>query len=1115
MGRRSGLGLAISIGLLFIIICMFVVFFYTCSLDVERPGTSSSPPAETVAEPEQEPAAAPEVETAEAKQIEVPEQVVEPETKPEVETTVEAPAEPVVEPIAEPSVKTVDEPAVEPVVEPVQEVQEEQQVQEEQEGQQEQESATSVGTIEVIPEESVTETAEESAEEVQEPMVPEAPDLDWFTMMDIVEQDNWVSSYFEEEIDWSEFVSSDDEIALPDGTYYAHVVVNGTRFGTVEFEQTDGKPMFRKADLEAELDGTLAEDYYDVFFADESQYYSLEYLESVAEGVRYDSFNLLIYLYFNSSQVPVQNISLSTSSYSLLRQSYDVVGNVVLEPARFSFQSNISLFASMQYTSTPEVIGLNVSMSLANTFSFWNMTFSLPVSLSYYLSSGFTPNIGSWSGYMDFPEENLRLSFGNVGNAGFSTGSPFGFVLEKSYGFGTGTALTNQYTQTITLTEDSMVNIVVNGSSVFAKTLALGTYRLTDFVFTTGANEIVVTIHPMSMGEDTSRDEILKFGQSYDTSLMAKGESVWRFGASIPKTLRQKGTGDDVAYGFVVPAIPTYSSRDGWRMMESVFDFSGLSVFWDQTIGLTHSYTQTHSFSFVIEQKAGVYQGIFGASVAGILATDIGTTRAGVNASLSSENPGRNSFSVNASQGFVADALKPLSLSASYSLTHDMHMLSANTGYSLALGSVRLGLSFSTSYRIAATAGVSIEKPWTWSGSLSVGASLGKSGSLSVNASINQDMAFYATASFSYSIGQNSMNASVTTNSGKTFVGNAGWYYRPSSDSRNNFQVNISGINFASPQDHVLSASWSRSGELFSMSVRQQAGNEYSRFTTSLSMNTALAFADGEFAMTNSLYGPFLIVSPQKSLKDATVSVSSTASTDSGVRRKTFGNVLYTRLTMYKPNNVVVYASNGSLFTSSGSFLFKMTPYARQGFLARIMLEASIAVSGVILHDADNPYDSYSSPIYNVTLASDGVGVQDIEIDNESYFFTDIDGRFILSDLKSGLYMIDLNVGGQWYAAFFEVPSTEEAGFVAIYKDFDASLIDAYSQKYDIRTFDDSYAGSVYLEPDKYMTEDEYWNFLFSLSDYDEFEEDWEEEWEDDRDDFDYGSSDYQEVAAP
>ena len=298
------------------------------------------------------------------------------------------------------------------------------------------------------------------------------------------------------------------------------------------------------------------------------------------------------------------------------------------------------------------------------------------------------------------------------------------------------------------------------------------------------------------------------------------------------------------------------------------------------------------------------------------------------------------------------------------------------------------------------------------------------------------------------------------------------------------------------------------------MSLRQQASNRYTRFSTSVSFNTALAFADGAFAMTNSLYGPFMIVSPESSLKGATLSVSSTASTDTGVNRKTFGNVLYTRLSMYRANNIVVYASNGSLFTSAGSFLFKVTPYARQGFLARIALEASVAVSGVLKQSQDIVYDSYSSPIYRVTLAEDGVSVQNIEIDRSSYFFTDVDGRFILSDLKSGLYMIDLNINGQWYGAFFEIPTVEKAGYVAIYKDFDASTVDQskyVTEKYDIRTYDPSYAGSVYFALDSYMTEDEYWKFLFSLSGNEEFEDDWDwDDWDDEA-----VETEYQEYAAP
>lgn len=1041
-----------SIGLLFVIIVLFVLFFHTCSMQYQKEH-------EVVEEPVIE-------------EVQQPEPVEEPVV---VETP---PAEVVEEPPAEaPEV-------VEPIEEPV----------------------------------------EEPVEEPQGPKVPEAPDLDWFVYTELYVDriDNWDSALFEDEIDWSQFVFSDEEIVLPDGTYYAHLYVNDTSFGTIEFEQKDAQQLFKRVDLEAELNGTLATDYYFEFFSNSSDYYDLAYLETKAERVDYDSNNLLLYLYFNSSQVPVQTISMNSSTYSLLRQNYDVVGNVIIEPAKFSFESNISAFVSAQYDRDFLLSGLSASLSLSNTFSFWNITFSLPMSISYIKSAGIIPSIGNWSGYLDFPNSNLRLTFGNVGNAGFSSGSPFGFTLEKSYSFGTSSALSNQYTQTITLTEDSTVDIRVNGNSVYTKTLSLGVYRLTDFAFVQGANDIVVTIHPISMGDDTSMDQVMHFSQDYDTSLMAKGESVWRFGASIPKISQAKDAENTTAFGFVTPALPQYSRINGWTKMVNIYELGAMSVFWEQTIGLAHSYTQTHSFSFVFERNRtdsdlpGEYSATFNGTVSGILATSIGTTRATFNGTLSTAAAGRNSLSVNLSHSFVYPALKPLSLSGSYMLTSDSQTVSLNTGYSFSVKSLRLGLSFSTSYRFSnknnlGGSGGLITKPWTANGSLSMGTSLGKHGSFSLNASINQDLVFYATASVSFSYGTSSVNSSVTTSNGQSFVGNVGLYYRPSSTSRNSFQLNFSNINLASPVNHTASATWSHSGDLFSFSVRQQANAKYTRFNTSFSINTALAFADGYFAMTNSLYGPFMIVAPQSSLKKASISVSNAIDSSASVSRKTFGNVLYTRLSMYKANNIVVFASNGSLFTSSGSFLFKATPVARQGFLARISLESSIAVSGILRHDASTPYDSYSSPIYDVTIADDGVSVANMEIDTDSYFFTDIDGRYILSDLKSGTYMIDLNVDGQWYAAFFEVPSVDKPGYVALYKDFDATELAEDSeimQKYDVKTFDESYAGSLYLEIDQYITEEEYWDMLFQIADWEDDWEDWDDEWIDE----DVDASQYQTV---
>ncbi|MBR4120195.1 MAG: hypothetical protein IKT95_00390, partial [Spirochaetales bacterium] len=190
----------------------------------------------------------------------------------------------------------------------------------------------------------------------------------------------------------------------------------------------------------------------------------------------------------------------------------------------------------------------------------------------------------------------------------------------------------------------------------------------------------------------------------------------------------------------------------------------------------------------------------------------------------------------------------------------------------------------------------------------------------------------------------------------------------------------------------------------------------------------------------------------------------------------------------------------------SGSFLFKVTPVARQGFLAKISLEASIAVSGMLRHNPTSVYDSYSSPIYNVVIGRDGVSVQSMEINKDSYFFTDVDGRYILSDLKSGVYMIDLNIDGQWYAAFFEIPVVDTPGYVALYTDFDASELDLSSeimQKYDVKTFDPSYAGSLYLGIESYITEQEYWDMLFQLSSDASYTDEW-----DDWDNWDWDSWD-------
>lgn len=172
-------------------------------------------------------------------------------------------------------------------------------------------------------------------------------------------------------------------------------------------------------------------------------------------------------------------------------------------------------------------------------------------------------------------------------------GSPFGIIIEKSYGYGTESALGNQYSQVIELEEDSNVEVCVNEKSVANKTLTAGKFRLKDFVFNQGGNDVVVKIHLLSMGEDTSLDETLVFDTSYDSSLLGKGDSTWRFGVSIPRvksTVRASSESLDQR-GFVLHALPSYNPRTrSFEQMQSLFLFSDFSMFWDMLYGNVDSF---------------------------------------------------------------------------------------------------------------------------------------------------------------------------------------------------------------------------------------------------------------------------------------------------------------------------------------------------------------------------------------------------------------------------------------------------------------------------------------------------------------------------------------------
>ena len=972
-----------------------------------------------------------------------------------------------------------------------------------------------IQTVEEEPpvEEPVIEkVVEEPEPEPEEISFPESPELDYPYVLEFYDGGNTSS----DEINWDEFVYSDSELELEDGSYFGVLYVNGYATGTIDVEQVQGVTYFSRSQLEKHLKDLLTEEYFDVFFEDSSEYYPLSYLTGKAISTKFDTLYLYLYLEFDNSQMPVRNISVSGKSENI-STDYSMSGAVTLQPAAFSAQTNAGLSLSAYQNIKTGKFEYSAGLSLSNQFSFLGLMISKPLSLYYSNTTGLSYSFGSLVAYLDYPELSLRLSFGAVGVSGFENGSPFGFAIEKSYSYGTDSALGNQYSQIIELEEDAKVEVFVNEKSVVNRTLTAGKYRVRDFVFNQGGNDIVVKIHPLSMGDDTSLDETLVFDTSYDSSLLGKGDSTWRFGVSIPrvKSTVQASSETLEKRGFVMPAFPSYNPRTRkFDQMQNMFLLSDFSMFWEQSIGFSDNYTQSNYISVVAQmQSNGEYWMATSLSVSGTLATKIGTSRFKIGGDMTvgkiSADGGVSNLALNLSysQSFVEPILKPLSLSLMFTANSSKQSISLNTGYSFKVLSLSVGTSASLTYNFmnASSRASSSDPAFTYNLSMSLDLPLGKKSSLSLSASMNHNFDVTAVLGFRTSLGKVSLNSSTSMRK-KSVSSSISMGF---SQNNNSYSFGLTNLRFDDLLNHTAAASWSHKGTFANYSFRVQAANKYSTLSYSGYISSSFAFADGHLAVTNGNSGPFILIVPQGALKKTDLSVSATMNSAVTEIRKTFGTGYYSGMKLYTTNSIIVYAG-------SESFLFQTKPKASYGYVAKLTLEEKMSATCVLQMYDGVPFDSASSPVYQVELDEDGVSVVSKTLLEDSYMFTDDEGRFIIDALKPGVYMFDLSVDDTWYAVFFEVPSfTEEeeeeySTKMALYRDFvfygesadvgsgsvgeaagaevagsagAASSASAAGAEYDISSYDSSYAGSITLTLDQVVSQDEFWNMLYGEED--------------------------------
>lgn len=1104
---RKGLNGIIDGILLFLLVCFLSIFIRTC---FSIPSTSSpqeeesvpvaepTVPVETVVPVEEKPSPKPE-EIPEVQPSEAP--AVEPvEAVPVIEIPVQVtePEQPAVE--KEPSGEVKDMLLPTEVVVP---------------GPAKSEEPVPAETAEPAEQQKALEEAPVSVPEAPKglkstgvlPMVPDAPYLFTPTVMTQDEYEMFfapeVSETSEEEDPFADFYvagEGDDELLYENGIYYLSLFVNDEYMGDIETEFMDEDKLIKLSQLDDFIGSDLTQSAHDLIFAGGEEYLSLSKLEEKGVDYQFDGTQFTLYLTIPYDWWAIRNLSVSRRAAST-RDTYGLSGAIPLKAAKFSWVASLNLYGAITYPDDfDEITSRSSSLYVDNRLAF--LQTGLDFSFSFFTTrddsfAHWDYALGTWTAFHEFPDQHLRLTFGSVGsNLSDRTTSEMGITtnigvsLEKSYAYGPGSALSNQYTHDIQVMEASTIYIFLNSEDkereeegmelpgkdelemnadsrknlVFTRHLQPGIYRLRDFIFTQGYNRITIYLYPDS---NPLQPEVIHLDTSFDSRLLAKGDSTWGLSLSMPKGLTDdEDDGGDIRY------------YDGIRRQWASYYPQYFTARVWQAAGVNDVFTINTDFSAT--------PGAFSGTVGGVWANILGTTQMQASSRFSEgyEDPILSASVTERLNDQVMHGLGSLSLSFTYNgeakAADDEHR-DMNRSVMGSFSYSGTGIITKLRYSISG----SLNYIWhndnpTWTLSASTGASLFRGFSLSASASLSGsdatdpwDPTFSATISGSLSLGPKaSLSSSTTFNDSGDAWSSIGMNVRPT--KRDSVNLSLSGIKWNDhPENHVFYGTWTHTGNLSTLSVRQQYNRESGSLSTRANLTTSLAFADGLFGIARSVGDVYMMVRPVGQLKKSSVSIARNMDSSPTEVPKHFGNALYSGLSPYVQNSVVAYVGGGADDYGSGTTgIYQFTPRVRQAYVTKIDMPDVFTVSGMLYHADGSCYEQYSSPVYQV--GSDENGNMTLEQDPDLYLFTDQVGRYILSSVKPGSYAFDLQVGeNTWYLVKFDVPQMEDKKLRVL------ELTDLYDDgPFDEERADD-YDETITLQTQTMESDETFWQMIF------------------------------------
>ncbi len=696
---------------------------------------------------------------------------------------------------------------------------------------------------------------------------------------------------------------------------------------------------------------------------------------------------------FDSGQVELQ-LALSVEqrgigNLSAGRKRDKIVSENLSKPATVSGYVNIRTgidFASRQFFEDGEVANPRVDLQGAARW----LDVVLESQAAVDEMTGFAR--GGTRFVYDMPEKVVRLSAGDVNplRTYFQGGSDLlGVTAEKSYQkLQPGYNIHPTGSSSFRLERQSTVEVMNNGVMVQRLSLRPGDYNLSDLPLTTGANEVSLVIT-----DDVGTKRTLHFTVFSGQALLAPGVSEWAFSGGIVSRIGAQDP--DIAnfysklhYDFDQPAITGYYRR-------------GL------TADLTgEAHLQADSYT-VMGGASAFFQTAFGYWAIG----------------------GATSNLVDYGLGFAA------------TIAYDLANIRGGDGVRRG---IRLGADFhsedfatigtlvpnnTTALRLAAT--YYQELPWSLSGSVSVNYGFGREDygdQFGVDLNLARSFGPSLSAGLTVGYDQSATSSSITTrNDGLRAMVHLAYRRNEKSAIDTSYDTRDGRVQLGyRTQGENGAGSWSAqidsnrregtddsddscglNGSISYTGNRLEAGlSHYSTMVgidgsavdqrTTLTNGTAIAFADGRFAVGRPIGNGFAIVEPHTNLDGSTITIG--AQGRSAASSDFLGPALVSDLSPYSAAHLPIEVTNLPVGYDLGAGAFDLFAHYRTGYRLTVGSDYTVSAIGTLVDGQGEPIALLTGDAYEEGQ-SQGRHVQ---------IFTNRAGRFGAQGLRPGRWLVDM-----------------------------------------------------------------------------------------------------------